>query len=186
MKRLVKVDGQIGGGNNWVKVIPWSNISQCCQNSSPLTMKIVNDPIKGFSKYIYKNNAVLTQECGFNELWTSKDFMDIFIYGHQINEDVNIYRIELSMEYNGTGIAQIDNNSYSQCDGETNPNNASSFESPNSTSDPTNEPTSGATSDPMQLGELLIQYIIVSIIVYYNHCDVGGVLCISKEKWEKG
>ena len=80
---------------------PQNNISSCCQNSSPMIMKIVNNPVAGWSQYIYENspNSGWRQTCRFTEPWSSNDYLDIFVMGQEIGEDLNILRFELSMHH---------------------------------------------------------------------------------------
>ena len=93
----------MNNGNNF-NLQPQNNASSCCQNSSPMIMKIVNNPIEGTSEYIYTNslNSGWSQTCGFTEAWSSSSYLDIYIMGEAIGQDLNILRFELTMEYDAT------------------------------------------------------------------------------------
>ena len=86
-------------GNQYTDALPAINV-----NSSPLIFKIVNDPITGWSKYNFmtSTNSSWKQECGFAEMWSTNDFMEIFITGDDVDETLNIEKFEIFMEYNQT------------------------------------------------------------------------------------
>ena len=93
----------MNNSNNFI-LQPQNNASSCCQNSSPMIMKIVNNPIVRWSHYIYQNsqNSGWTQTCKFEEAWSSDYYLDIFIMGAGINQILNILKFELSMQYDAT------------------------------------------------------------------------------------
>ena len=91
-------------GNNYTYAIPAANSSACCSNQSPMIFKIINYPVERYSKFIYTNpsNSGWKQQCGFGEAWSSDTFMEIYISGDDMGEVLNIYQIELTMEYDQT------------------------------------------------------------------------------------
>ena len=48
-------------------------------------------------------NSGWQQECGFHDVWSSDDYIKIFIASNNIGQTTNIYKVELSMEYDQTG-----------------------------------------------------------------------------------
>ena len=91
-------------GWNYTNALPENNRSICCSNQSPMIFKIENNPILGYSKYIYTNaiNSGWQQQCGFSEVWSSNDYIEIFVFADDPGETLNIYRFGLSIEYNQT------------------------------------------------------------------------------------
>ena len=87
-----------------ILLTPSFNSSSCCTNQSPMIFKLINNPIDGYSKFIYTNpsGSGWKQECGFRDVWDSDKFMEIFISGHDMGETLNIYQLDLSMEYDLT------------------------------------------------------------------------------------
>ena len=88
-------------GSRNVDIEPINNSSKCCQHSSPMILKIINNPIEVTSQYIYTNslNTGWQSSCEYTEAWLGSDYLDIFIMGQDIGEDLNIWMFELSVEY---------------------------------------------------------------------------------------
>ena len=95
---------KITDGWNYGYASPENNGSTCCSNQSPMIFKIVNNPVSGYSKYIYTNsiNSEWQQQCGFSQVWSSDDYIELFIAGNDLGQTLNIYKFELFMEYDQT------------------------------------------------------------------------------------
>ena len=89
-----------GWGNQEVYLEPQNNASLCCENSSPMIFKFINNPIEKWSQFIYTNSMDQgwRPKCKYIQIWSSDEYMDIFIMGNDIGEDLNIIKFELFMQ----------------------------------------------------------------------------------------
>ena len=92
----------VDDGNALKNIKPKNNATY--PNESPLIIKIINNPIEGWNKYIYTNPTVSPWEqgCGFGEAWSSVSQMKILISGDNIGETLNFYQFDVEFKYNMT------------------------------------------------------------------------------------
>ena len=91
-------DVKLTKGEGFNRIDPRTNSSSCCENSNPMTFRILNDPRNNQSSYCYYVHGQIYQCCQFEEVWSSNNTMEIFISGDSNGETINI-ELEIKMQY---------------------------------------------------------------------------------------